>query len=343
MTNTNKITSFELGRLLALLCIIIIHAKPFMIEPMIHGQPWPGIILNQLGRFAVPLFFVIAGYLIQPRLSASPMATFSRYSLPLFKVWLAWSIIYLLAPFDLTMVFENGYMAERSGYWSGLLLTPLNTLFEGGSIHLWFLPSLILGVGIIALLCHYEKKQFILPLTLGLFAYGLMTGSYQTFFEVELPIDSRNGPFFSALLIAIGFELRQRQWQASNTVAIVVLFAGWGLHFFEAGLLTMVDMPFNEHDYLIGTPIWATGIFLLLMNYPLFGQANWVQTWSNKVLGIYLCHMLVIIYLMSLFGIFDVSIGELIYDLSIVPATFVVSLALIKLIELTPLRSLLLR
>ena len=341
--NTNKITSFETGRLLALMCVIIIHATPFMTEPMIHGQPWPGIILNQLGRFAVPLFFVIAGYFIQPRLSTSPMATFSRYSLTLFKVLLAWSIIYLRAPFNLTTVFENGYMVERAGYWNHLLLTQLNTLFEGGSVHLWFLPSLILGVGIIALLCHYEKKQFILPLALALFGYGLMTGSYQTFFEVELPINSRNGPFFSTLLIAIGFELRQRQWQASNTVAVIMLLAGWGLHFFEAGLLTMVDVPFNEHDYLIGTPVWVTGIFLLLKNYPQLGQANWVQNWSNKVLGIYLCHMLVIIYLMNLFGMLGIDIGGLVYDFSIVPATFLLSILLIKLIELTPLRSLLLR
>ena len=343
MINTDKITSFETGRLFALMCVIIIHANPFMTEPMIAGQPWPGIILNQLGRFAVPLFFVIAGYFIQPRLSTSPMATFSRYSLPLFKVWLAWSIIYLLAPFNLTTVLENGYMVERAGYWYHLLLTPLNTLFEGGSVHLWFLPSLILSVGIIALLCHYEKKQFILPLALALFVYGLMTGSYQTFFEVELPIDSRNGPFFSTLLIAIGFEIRQRQWQASNSVAVIMLLAGWVLHFFEASLLTMVDTPFIEHDYLIGTPIWATGIFLLLMNYPQLGQANWVQTLGTKVLGIYLCHMLVIIYLMNVFGMLGIGIGELVYDFSIIPATFLFSIVLIKLIELTPLRSLLLR
>ena len=105
----------------------------------------------------------------------------------------------------------------------------------------------------------------------------------------------------------------------------------------------MVGVPFNEHDYLIGTPVWVTGIFLLLKNYPQLGQANWVQNWSNKVLGIYLCHMLVIIYLMNLFGILGIGIGGLVYDFSIVPATFLLSIVVIKLIELTPLRSLLLR
>ncbi len=68
-----------------------------------------------------------------------------------------WSVISLLMPFNLEVMVNQGYLAERSGYWGFLLQHPLNSLFEGGLVHLWFLPALMIAVAIMALLIRQQK------------------------------------------------------------------------------------------------------------------------------------------------------------------------------------------
>lgn len=139
---STHIASLELGRVVAILAIIGLHCQMALSYALIDEVPWVGYVLNQAARFAVPLFFLISGYLIQPKLTRSPWSTLTSYSKPLLKVWLAWSVISLLMPFNLGKVMEVGYLAEREGYWGFLMSTPLNSLFEGGLVHLWFIPAL---------------------------------------------------------------------------------------------------------------------------------------------------------------------------------------------------------
>ena len=339
--NNQRIASYEWGRLLALFAVIAIHAKPFLIPPFTGDQPWLGMLLNQLCRFGVPLFFILAGYFIMPRLTSAPGETLKRYSVPLLKVWLAWSVIHLLLPFNLGVAMEQGYLAERSGYWAFLMANPLNTLFEGGLVHLWYIPGLLCGMGVIALLCQLKMEKLIIPVAIALYGYGLMAGSYQPLFGLEAPIATRNGPFFSTMMIMIGFEARRRKLRMSAPAAAAMMLAGMALHLFEAKGLMAYEMPFIDHDFLIGTPLWAAGLFFLLAAKPEFGSSPLTYKWSKHILGIYLCHLLVIIYLMNLPDSFGLS--GIVYDLLILPLTFFISLALITLIDKTPLKTVLLR
>ena len=130
-----RVASYEWGRIVALFAVLAIHVKPFLNTHFIFGptdnnQPWLGMLIDQLSRFAVPLFFILAGYFIMPRLAAAPWDVLKRYSKPLLTVWLSWSVIYLLLPFQPGVVLENGYLAERSGFWNYLMSDPLNTLFR---------------------------------------------------------------------------------------------------------------------------------------------------------------------------------------------------------------------
>ena len=80
-----RISSIECGRVLAILAVMTIHLSPFSnpFDPTLwDGTPylWLGAIINQLCRFAVPLFFLCAGYFLQPALAAGkPMAVALRY------------------------------------------------------------------------------------------------------------------------------------------------------------------------------------------------------------------------------------------------------------------------
>ncbi|ENM1126858.1 acyltransferase family protein, partial [Vibrio parahaemolyticus] len=163
MATNRKIASLEFARIIAMVAIVGLHCQMALTYWQWDGVPWVGYLLNQLARFAVPLFFLISGYLIQPKLSSNPLETLANYAKPLMKIWLVWSVISLLMPFQWQVVAEAGYLAERQGYWGYLASAPLNSLLEGGLVHLWFIPALVIAVAIIACLVRIGMTQLLLP------------------------------------------------------------------------------------------------------------------------------------------------------------------------------------
>ncbi|NLS11900.1 acyltransferase family protein [Vibrio sp. SM6] len=339
--STQHIASFDLARLIAIVAIVGLHCQMALTYWQLDGVPWVGYIINQCARFAVPLFFIIAGFLIAPKVSKTPISTLKRYSAPLLKVWLIWSVIYLLVPLRWHLVLSEGYLAERQAYWQYLLSQPLNSALEGGMVHLWFIPALVCGVAIIALMARYRLLAWLLPLSIALYFYGVMAGSYITLTEWPAPFFTRNGPFFATLMIAIGFTIALRHWRLSSLTAVILTVIGMALHFTEARWLMNANVAFNSHDFLFGTPLWACGLFLLLLNYPNIGAVPWVTKLTPHILGVYVLHLLLIIVLMNLLGLNGIS--DLARDVILFPSALCLSFITVKALSKTPLRSVLLR
>ncbi len=272
MSNHQKIASLELGRVIAMLAIIALHCQLFTTYWFLDDEPWVAYLFNQSTRFAVPLFFLISGYLIQPKLSHNPMQTLRNYCSPLLRIWVIWSVISLLMPFNLEVMVNQGYLAERSGYWGFLLQHPLNSLFEGGLVHLWFLPALMIAVAIMALLIRQQKTHWMLPIAIGLYLYGEFAGSSAVVTGMSAPIYTRNGPFFSTLFVVVGYLIRERHilWQSRSALLLAML--GMAFHFVEAYGLHQYGQVFNTNDYLFGTTLWAIGLFLFLLAKPDLGR-----------------------------------------------------------------------
>lgn len=341
MENTNKIASLELGRLLAMFAIIALHSQVFMTYLLMDDFPVFGNIFNQLTRFAVPFFFILSGYFIQPKLTHTPLKTIQSYCAPLFKIWIVWSALSLALPFHWRKVAENGYLAERTGYWNWLTQNPLNALFEGGMVHLWFIPALIIAVSIIGLLVHFKKTTWLIPIAVILYVYGLAGGSYQTLTEVWTPFFTRNGPFFSTLMVVIGFELRRREITLSSTNALILLLVGFAIHFSEAYSLTQFDVPFNLHDFLIGTPLMGIGVFFLLLSKPRLGHHPITFTLSKHVLGIYVCHLLFVVVFLNITAMMGITLAM--RDFVIVFGTATVSTLFVLIMDKTPFKRILFR
>lgn len=341
MGTNKKIASLEFARIIAILAIIGLHCQMALTYWQWDDVPWVGYIINQMARFAVPLFFLISGYLIQPKLNTNPIETVKRYLKPLIRIWLVWSVISLLMPFQWQTVSEAGYLAERQGYWDYLMLSPINSVLEGGLVHLWFLPALIIAVALIAFLVRVRLSQLLLPLALLLYVYGVLAGSYSTLTELPSPFFTRNGPFFSTLLVVLGYLAREKQWQWSHSKALLLIVIGMVLHFGEAYGLMQYEVAFNSHDFLFATVIWSLGIFIWLLAHPNFGNMPWVLKWSPSILGIYVSHLLVIIMMINVAVYCELQ--DLAKDVFVYLTTIVVTLLLVKGIEASPLRKLLLR
>ncbi|MDD1781046.1 acyltransferase family protein [Enterovibrio sp. ZSDZ35] len=329
-----RIPSLELGRLIAIVAVIIIHSGPLRGDAYSTNVNLLSDVINQICRFAVPFFFLLTGYFAQPKLVASPIDTFKGYAKPLLTIWLAWSVIYLLMPFRFDVALSQGFMAERTGYWNYLLQTPLNTLFEGGLVHLWYIPGLLSAIAIIALLIKQKQESLIVPLALGLYVWGLGAGSYQPIMEGTTPIFSRNGPFFSLLMVVAGFELRRRDIRISSRTALMMLFGGLALYLSEGLFLRKYETWMATHDFLIGTPILAIGLFSLLLNHPNWGNSPSTFALSKRVLGVYVCHFIPLVVLFNVFGTYAIE-GPL-KDVLIAPLTIVLSFGLVFLLEKAP-------
>lgn len=332
---SKKIESIELGRVVAILAIVAMHCQMFLSYWQFNELPWVGYIFNQSTRFAVPLFFLISGYLIQPKLVDAPIETLKRYLSPLLRVFIVWSIICLAMPFNLGTVAESGYLAERQGYWGYLAQTPVNTLFEGGLVHLWFIPALMCAAAITALLAKLNKLDLLIPLAFALYVYGVLAGSYQGLTEFWAPIFTRNGPFFSTLLFAIGFTIRQLNIRATAKQALTLALLGFAMHFTEALLLNQHEQPFNANDFLFGTVLWGTGCFMWLLSKPTLGQGGWLARQSKYVLPLYVAHLPIIIVMMNVTGIYQIT--GFTKDMSVLAGAIIGTFLLIKLLEKTPL------
>ncbi|WP_028862797.1 acyltransferase [Psychromonas aquimarina] len=336
-----RIASLEFMRVIAMAAVIAIHTRLFIDAPIINGHAWLADVVNQLSRFAVPFFFLLAGFLIQPKLMNSPLSVMRRYNAPLLKVWLVWTAICLILPTRLNTVMEQGYLGERQAYWNFLLDTPLNSFLEGGLVHLWFLPALIIAVVMTGLFVHFKLLKLLLPAAALLYIYGVLAGSYASITEIGSPFLTRNGPFFSFLMVVIGFEIRRFEFRLSAQSALLMLSAGLLGHFAEAYWLFTKEVAFSSHDLLLFTPLWASGLFFFLLAKPLLGDHPLTYWLSKSILPIYVCHLSIVIVFYNIAGIFAVS--GLARDALLFFGTIISSIAFVKLVEKTSVQKYLFR
>lgn len=342
-----RISSIECGRVLAILAVMLIHISPFAnpFDPTLWSDPkyvYLAGFINQITRFAVPFFFLCSGYFLQPKLSSgAPLGVALRYCRPLLILWLVWSVLYAVIPFDPIGAWQYGYLESMALQWLMLLSDPLNQWWVGGMVHLWFLPALMLAVLILALCQQVRRPGLALALGATLYLLALIGGSYgKPILGAEWALMTRNGPFFSLLFVALGFMIRKHHWTPSSALALRLLVIGMLGYMLEGLLLKQWwEIPFGRHDFLFSSVPWAVGLFCWLLANPNLGRGSWLERQAPKVLGFYCLHMLLVIWLFPLSMKWMSPGWELVKPLVLLAC----SLALYGLLARLPVAGLLLR
>jgi len=204
-----RYSSIDAVRTAAIFAVICIHIKPF-----------DSVLLIQVCRFAVPYFFIASGFFFGKQLEkGTPPATlFLRYFNRLGLVFVAWSLIYVLAPSPAAVNAGGLFKAIFWDMYSAFKLArthPLTFIFQGASFHLWFLTALLCGLGAFTMLYRFRNGYLLYLFSLALFFVGLLGGAYSA-----LPIgyatagfNTRNGPFISLLCIVLGWHLAKGTWR----------------------------------------------------------------------------------------------------------------------------------
>ncbi|HEX9594371.1 MAG TPA: acyltransferase [bacterium] len=293
--SSTRITSIDTVRAVAMAAVICVHVEPFK-----EQSPLLFAAINQGSRFAVPFFFIASGYLFTRKLMAGADldATTGRFLRRILVVFVAWSAVYLVAP-SYTLIaklgLHDGLLRNARGNLVDALAHPVQLLLVGTAPHLWFLPSLMMGIVILAAAIALGRERWLPPLAVALYLVGLLAGSYSVVpIGFSLHTQSIHGPFFSTLFVAIGWWLARHDVRTTVGVALAVAAGGLFLHFAEVGLLyRLYRVPLDLHNYVVGTIPFAIGTMLLALARPGLGAASPLPAIGRLALGIYVAHPLI--------------------------------------------------
>ena len=298
LPHRQRIVAVDTLRLVAIFAVICMHTRPFGRtddpSPLFR---WLNVVIEAVGSFAVPFFFVAAGYFYQRSLLAgSPAgATLLRYSRRLGVVFLAWTLLYALVPADLSMLRQSGLWGTILQQNQAHLRQPVELLLRGTAAPLWFLVSLEIGLVLMAVTyprLGWKVLFFAVPLYLlycWRFAWALYaTGSGMAF-------TATNGPLIGPVFVAIGFCLASGDSRPRRSVAIWVLACGLTLTCAEALLAIPYPalLPLHLGVRAVSGIAFGTGAMLLALAMPDLGNGTVLPALGRLTLGVYASHLLV--------------------------------------------------
>jgi surface polysaccharide O-acyltransferase-like enzyme len=296
--NRPRIAGIDTFRLLAVFLVVWIHCRPLLLSPQLHSLA--SIIMLQ-ARFLMAFLFMAAGFFFARSVSPDfpPMAAFRRYGVRFLVPFFFWSLFYTFFSYGWTwqwMKDKNTMLflsegAARVNY--AVLSDPVSFLLQENS-RLWFIASLLTGIFLYSLFRQFKKERLFLLLSSGLFILGLLAGAYRvTPIGLHWDFNTRNGPFFSCLFIALGAWLAGRPAFSART-AFVLLFGGAALHLAEGFFLwKLYHLRIWSIDYLFSTMIYGMGIFTTALAFPGLGAGTPLPAWARLTFGIYVTHELI--------------------------------------------------
>lgn len=304
--SSSRIWSIDTLRVAAIFAVVAGHSEPFRSAQYNESVRLLGDIYSQVARFCIPFFFAASAYFFAARVhqGASVTSLLSRYLQRLLVVFLAWSAIY----FTVSVLPDNRGVREHGFARAfGISMTkevekitagnPLMLALEGTKEHLWFVPALMVSVAITAGFYAAGWRRALLPVAATVYVVGLLAGAYAPTpiglaREFGIGLNTRNGPFFGLLFVALGAHfadsvLPKVRWVWAMTIGGLLL-----MHL-EAFTLRAVygSDPWNI-DYVAGTVPYGAGVFLLALHYPRLGERTTWPRLGRYTLGVYVSHLL---------------------------------------------------
>jgi surface polysaccharide O-acyltransferase-like enzyme len=310
-------TGIETARLVALLTVISLHANAY---GLFGEDRMAGFAIDEVSRFAVPVFFLISGYLWRDDAMAAPwqplVGLFQKLAIP-FLVWVAF-----YTACEITEFFYPGTFSNPTSIRSYIFI-PMS---GGAGFHLWFLPALLIGTG----LCWFGIGRFGLRGAIAGAVILYLVGTAVALYARSRNFDAiewlyRNGLFFAPIVLVLGYAMR-RMKMPGVPVFIALTVAGAAIHIAE-GWYIFDRLP-KGHDMSLGTVPLAVGVFGLFLHVSV--RADNLVSWGRDVFGAYLAH----VFLIRVFAA-HVEQRGLAVALACIVLTFVVSLALSRLLKMS--------
>lgn len=234
----------DVMRFVCAILVITIHTSALYSVGLVPGMSLSLVI----ARIAVPFFFITSGYFFYERFNTKGYT--KKYLKRISSIYLITSLIYTILIFSFIKNKNNSI---------DLLIK--NFLFNGISPSLWFLPALILSIGLVAI---FLKRNWIKPLILlsiilyfiGLIGdsyYGLIVGTpLENIVDIysNIFVNTRNGLCFGVPFITIGILINK--YNLSDKIkSLKILTLLFSVVFaFEGCMLIIKGIPKDNNMYI---------------------------------------------------------------------------------------------
>jgi len=280
-------------RVYAMVVVIVGHSEYALGPTGLTGVQVGQLALNIIGRFAVPLFLLLAGEHLSPRLlrDRAPGASWP-YVRRLATMFVVASALY--------WCLDVAKLSRRLGLGSGLAAfaarlahDPWPLFFHGARPHLWFLVALMFVVVLAGVVLSRARVRTFVVISAALYLLGLVIGPYAP--VLGLPPALQWGVFLlqSALFFAVGvFFGLEREHTPRRTLGWLLIVLGLALHTLEVYWLSTAygTSPFRL-AMVAGTVPFAVGVGILALEPDASPLDRWAGRFAGSVPTVYLMHM----------------------------------------------------
>lgn len=332
-----RIYSIDSMRIIAMVFIVMIHTDPFR-GVGVYGNV-VNFVIDTAARFAVPFFFVTAGYFFALKITERDPTRYLVRRIATISSFYAFGLL-LSVPVFLARTAVRASVDGRSVVSTVVarsveFASPLELLYYGDSVSeiLWFLPALAFSLVLIYAFVEVGADGYVLPVALVFHVVGLLGASYTMVVDVAFP--TRDALFFGFFYTALGYHIYSSDWQPRADRSERYLFATLlfgALHLGERYVLgyVLAGETFQQGvytaSYTITTALLTLGLFAFLLSKPDLGGSTALPTWGQYAVGIYVVHPAVLAALNGLGTALDAMgsdvTGSIPWHLLLTPATF---------------------
>lgn len=290
----NRISSLDAAKFFSIFFIIVIHTQPLLHDQTSVLVSDIGSFINVFTRFAVPLFFMISGYLLYEQGQDKGASYFLGYIIKIFKFYALGCAFYFL--FDVLFELPSFLLGQKSLYdvLQAAAEPYLNVMaLYYGPYHLWFLTALAYSSFAVAVFAKFNRVGMLVLLSLCLFLLGLFGQSYQSISSFSLPVQTRDALFFGMFSLALGYWMAQKRLIERVKISPMLLIAACivlcVLQFAEWGVLKYIFSAKLGNYYIFTIPL----CFVLLMwalSKKDFSAGTFMEKAGKRTLGIFLIH-----------------------------------------------------
>lgn len=292
-----RIYSFDYFKFFAIIGVIIIHTGG------LYGVTLGNVSLNTLGfflettaRFAVPFFFITAGFLFGIKAEERGVKSqYPGYAKRLVLLYGVWSLVYFIS----NAVSSVAWFGLSFGQYVKESLSVVDFLYYGMKISepLWFLPALFISISLVSLAIRFRFLGILTLLGLILNIAGLFSKPQMYGFLTGLSVNTRDALFFGLLYTSLGAFLAEKQRYSkiggANWLWYILTLLSLGLVFVEKNLLGSLNNWADMGDYWFFTIPLTFSLFMACVKSPELGKSSFITKLGTGSLGVYLIHSLI--------------------------------------------------
>lgn len=294
--------SIDFIKTVAILAVVVIHVSSTFLRlvDVDSFQFYAVAIVNQFGRFAVPLFFIVSGFLLASRYNSdlSVVEFYKKRVVRILPSYIIWSAIYFL------VLYHNSI--------SELFTTRFFQLLINGkaSYQFYFIPAIIILYAAFPFFMRYKKILFNTSIIIATFILStfLLYAAYYYTYKPPVPYPFQNAlfntfPFLAGMLAAMHFPKIKKALTtitAPLTLFIIsgIIVALEGIAYFK----NTGNLRFINDQWRPSVMIYAmfTGLFLdVFYNKFLTNFSKQVLFLSKYSFGVFFIHAAILTYIMD--------------------------------------------